>query len=140
MAALGCRIRLRAAAVPEEMERLWPAIWRQCLDSLGAHWGERVPLARLRALDAAIEPYGDAPRTPILRRFTDARARRASLSARFREREARARVGAFGDRAPKVRKTLPKPLPLPSAKNAWRTPTRARRRGREPGSGARPRP
>ncbi|MCK1388219.1 tyrosine recombinase XerC [Bradyrhizobium sp. 21] len=92
---------------------------RQCLDFLCAHWGERVTLKRFAALEAT-----DIRAFMAMRR-ADEIAGRSLMRAlaglrsfgRFLEREGKGKVGALSAiRAPKVAKTLPKPLPMASAK------------------------
>jgi integrase/recombinase XerC len=92
---------------------------RQCLDFLCAHWGERVTLERFAALEAT-----DVRAFMAMRRADDIAGRSlmralAGLRSfgRFLEREGKGKVGALSAiRAPKVAKTLPKPLPMVSAK------------------------
>ncbi|MET4391077.1 integrase/recombinase XerC [Bradyrhizobium sp. F1.4.3] len=92
---------------------------RQCLDFLCAHWGERVTLKRFAALEAT-----DVRAFMAMRRADDIAGRSlmralAGLRSfgRFLEREGKGKVGALSAiRAPKVAKTLPKPLPMASAK------------------------
>lgn len=92
---------------------------RQCLDFLCSHWGERVTLERFAALEAT-----DVRAFMAMRRADDIAGRSlmralAGLRSfgRFLEREGKGKVGALSAiRAPKVAKTLPKPLPMASAK------------------------
>ncbi|RXT48349.1 tyrosine recombinase XerC [Bradyrhizobium betae] len=92
---------------------------RQCLDFLCAYWGERVTLARFASLEAT-----DVRAFMAMRRADDIAGRSlmralAGLRSfgRFLEREGKGKVGALSAiRAPKVAKTLPKPLPMASAK------------------------
>ncbi|AMA55165.1 tyrosine recombinase XerC [Bradyrhizobium sp. CCGE-LA001] len=92
---------------------------RQCLDFLCSHWGERVTLARFAALEAT-----DVRAFMAMRRADDIAGRSlmralAGLRSfgRFLEREGKGKVGALSAiRAPKVAKSLPKPLPMASAK------------------------
>ncbi|PJG50827.1 recombinase XerC [Bradyrhizobium forestalis] len=92
---------------------------RQCLDFLCAHWGERVTLKRFAALEAT-----DVRAFMAMRRADDIAGRSlmralAGLRSfgRFLEREGKGKVGALSAiRAPKVAKSLPKPLPMVSAK------------------------
>ncbi|MCA1480412.1 MULTISPECIES: tyrosine recombinase XerC [unclassified Bradyrhizobium] len=92
---------------------------RQCLDFLCAHWGERVTLERFAALEAT-----DVRAFMAMRRADDIAGRSlmralAGLRSfgRFLEREGKGKVGALSAiRAPKVAKSLPKPLPMASAK------------------------
>ncbi|MGX4768556.1 tyrosine recombinase XerC [Bradyrhizobium guangdongense] len=92
---------------------------RQCLDFLSNHWGERVTLERFAALEAT-----DVRAFMAMRR-ADEIAGRSLMRAlaglrsfgRFLEREGKGKVGALSAiRAPKVAKSLPKPLPMASAK------------------------
>jgi integrase/recombinase XerC len=92
---------------------------RQCLDFLCTHWGERVTLKRFAALEAS-----DIRAFMAMRRADDVASRSlmralAGLRSfgRFLEREGKGKVGALSAiRAPKVAKSLPKPLPMASAK------------------------
>ncbi|MCK1627747.1 tyrosine recombinase XerC [Bradyrhizobium sp. 160] len=92
---------------------------RQCLDFLCSHWGERVTLERFAALEAT-----DVRAFMAMRRADDIAGRSlmralAGLRSfgRFLEREGKGKVGALSAiRAPKVAKSLPKPLPMASAK------------------------
>ncbi|MET4315081.1 tyrosine recombinase XerC [Bradyrhizobium sp. RT4b] len=92
---------------------------RQCLDFLCAHWGERVTLARFAALEAtdirafmAMRRADDIAGRSLMRALAGLRS-----FGRFLEREGKGKVGALSAiRAPKVAKTLPKPLPMASAK------------------------
>ena len=92
---------------------------RQCLDFLCAHFGERITLARFAALEAT-----DIRAFMAMRR-ADEIAGRSLMRAlaglrsfgRFLEREGKGRVGALSAiRAPKIAKSLPKPLQMASAK------------------------
>src|SRR5215472_9516428 len=92
---------------------------RQCLDFLCLHFGERVTLARFAALEAT-----DIRAFMAMRR-ADEIAGRSLMRAlaglrsfgRFLEREGKGRVGALSAiRAPKIAKSLPKPLQMVSAK------------------------
>jgi integrase/recombinase XerC len=92
---------------------------RQCLDFLCAHWGERVTLKRFAALEAtdirafmAMRRADDIAGRSLMRALAGLRS-----FGRFLEREGKGKVGALSAiRAPKVAKTLPKPLPIASAK------------------------
>jgi len=92
---------------------------RQCLNFLSNHWGERVTLKRFAALEAT-----DVRAFMAMRRADDIAGRSlmralAGLRSfgRFLEREGKGKVGALSAiRAPKVAKSLPKPLPMASAK------------------------
>lgn len=92
---------------------------RQCLDFLCAHWGERVTLKRFASLEAtdirafmAMRRADDIAGRSLMRALAGLRS-----FGRFLEREGKGKVGALSAiRAPKVAKTLPKPLPMASAK------------------------
>ncbi|MGC2778875.1 MAG: tyrosine recombinase XerC [Bradyrhizobium sp.] len=92
---------------------------RQCLQFLCTHWGEQVTLARFAALEAA-----DIRAFMAMRRADDIAGRSlmrtlAGLRSfgRFLEREGKGKVGALSAiRAPKIAKSLPKPLPMDAAK------------------------
>jgi len=92
---------------------------RQCLDFLCAHWGTRVTLARFSALEPT-----DIRAFMAMRR-ADEIAGRSLMRAlaglrsfgRFLEREGKGRVGALSAiRAPKIAKSLPKPIQISAAK------------------------
>ncbi|MBV9561868.1 MAG: tyrosine recombinase XerC [Bradyrhizobium sp.] len=92
---------------------------RQCLDFLCGHWGERVTLSHFAKLEAT-----DVRAFMAMRRADDIAGRSlmrtlAGLRSfgRFLEREGKGRVGALAAiRAPKIGKSLPKPLQIVSAK------------------------
>jgi integrase/recombinase XerC len=92
---------------------------RQCLDFLCVHWGTQVTLARFAAMDAS-----DIRAFMAMRRADDIAGRSlmralAGLRSfgRFLEREGRGTVGALSAiRAPKVGKSLPKPIGIVAAK------------------------
>ncbi len=92
---------------------------RQCLDFLCAHWGARVTLARFSLLEAS-----DVRAFMAMRRADDVSGRSLMRSlaglrsfGRFLEREGKGKVGALSAiRAPKVGKTLPKPIQIAAAK------------------------
>jgi len=92
---------------------------RQCLVFLGEHWGRRVTVARfarltpsdVRAFMAMRRADGVTGRS-LMRALAGLRS-----FGRFLEREGRGKVGALAAvRAPKVGKTLPKPLTIESAR------------------------
>ena len=91
----------------------------QCLDFLCEHWGTRVTLKRFSLLEAS-----DARAFMAMRRGNGVSGRSLMRSlaglrsfARFLEREGKGKVGALSAiRAPKVGKTLPKPVPMAAAK------------------------
>jgi len=87
---------------------------RQCLQFLCEHWGERVTLARFAALEAflAMRRADDIAGRSLMRTLAGLRS-----FGRFLEREGKGKVGALsGVRAPKIAKSLPKPLPMDAAK------------------------
>jgi integrase/recombinase XerC len=92
---------------------------RQCLDFLCLHWGERVTLERFAALEAS-----DIRAFMAMRRADEVAGRSlmrtlAGLRSfgRFLEREGRGKLGALSAiRAPKVAKSLPKPIQMDAAK------------------------
>ncbi len=92
---------------------------RQCLAFLAGHWGARVTLSRFAALEAS-----DVRAFMAMRRASDIGGRSlmralAGLRSfgRFLEREGKGKVGALSAiRAPKVGKSLPKPVPIAAAK------------------------
>jgi integrase/recombinase XerC len=92
---------------------------RQCLMFLGEHWGERVTLARFAGLEAS-----DVRAFMAMRRADDIGSRSlmralAGLRSfgRFLEREGKGKVGALSAiRAPKIGKSLPKPIQVAAAK------------------------
>jgi integrase/recombinase XerC len=92
---------------------------RQCLDFLCEHWGTRVSLARFSKLEASdIRAFMAMRRTEAIAGRSLMRALAGLRSfGRFLEREGKGKVGALSAiRAPKVGKTLPKPLPMAAAK------------------------
>ena len=92
---------------------------RQCLVFLAEHWGTQVTLSRFAALEAT-----DVRAFMAMRRASDIGGRSlmralAGLRSfgRFLEREGIGKVGALSAiRAPKVGKSLPKPVPVAAAK------------------------
>src|ERR1700736_5718765 len=92
---------------------------RQCLDFLCGHWGTRVTLSRFAGLEAA-----DVRAFMAMRRADEIGGRSlmrtlAGLRSfgRFLEQEGKGKVGALSAiRAPKVGKTLPKPIQMAAAK------------------------
>jgi integrase/recombinase XerC len=92
---------------------------RQFLQFLGEHWGAQVTLARFAALEAS-----DVRAFMAMRRADDIGGRSlmralAGLRSfgRFLEREGKGKVGALSAiRAPKVGKSLPKPIHMAAAK------------------------
>jgi integrase/recombinase XerC len=92
---------------------------RQCLVFLSGHWGGRVSLKQFAKLEAA-----DVRAFMAMRRSSDVASRSlmrtlAGLRSfgKFLEQEGKAKLGALAAiRAPKVGKTLPKPLTVENAK------------------------
>jgi integrase/recombinase XerC len=92
---------------------------RQFLDFLCGHWGERVTPQRFAALEAvdirafmAMRRADDIAGRSLMRALAGLRS-----FGRFLEREGRGRVGALSAiRAPKVGKSLPKPIGMTAAK------------------------
>src|ERR1700712_5179237 len=92
---------------------------RQFLQFLGEHWGAQVTLARFAALEAS-----DVRAFMAMRRADDIGGRSlmralAGLRSfgRFLEREGKGKVGALSAiRAPKIGKSLPKPIQMAAAK------------------------
>src|SRR5689334_4520546 len=92
---------------------------RQFLDFLCGHWGERVTPKRFAALEAvdirafmAMRRADDIAGRSLMRTLAGLRS-----FGRFLEQEGRGRVGALSAiRAPKVPKSLPKPIGMGPAK------------------------
>src|SRR6185312_15651482 len=92
---------------------------RQCLTFLSQHWGTRVTLKGFAALEAT-----DVRAFMAMRRADDIAGRSlmralAGLRSfgRYLEREGKGRVGALSAiRAPKIGKSLPKPIQMAAAK------------------------
>jgi integrase/recombinase XerC len=101
---------------------------RQCLQFLSEHFGERISLSRFSALEAtdirafmAMRRADDIAGRSLMRALAGLRS-----FARFLEREGKGKVGAFSAiRAPKIAKSLPKPLPMDSAKRVTDADERA---------------
>jgi integrase/recombinase XerC len=92
---------------------------RQCLTFLSEHWGARVTLAGFAALEASdIRAFMAMRRASTIGGRSLMRALAGLRSfGRFLEREGRGKVGALSAiRAPKVGKSLPKPVPIKAAK------------------------
>jgi integrase/recombinase XerC len=92
---------------------------RQCLDFLCAHWGARVTLARFAALEATdIRAFMAMRRTDEITSRSLMRTLAGLRSfGRFLEREGKGKVGALSAiRAPKIGKSLPKPIQMSAAK------------------------
>ena len=92
---------------------------RQCLTFLTEHWGERVTLKRFAALEASdVRAFMAARRSNDIAGRSLMRALAGLRSfGRFLEREGLGKVGALSAiRAPKVGKSLPKPIHMAAAK------------------------
>jgi len=92
---------------------------RQCLAFLSEHWGKRVTLAGFAALEASdIRAFMAMRRGAAIGGRSLMRALAGLRSfGRFLEREGRGKVGALSAiRAPKIGKSLPKPVPVAAAK------------------------
>ena len=92
---------------------------RQCLAFLAEHWGAQVTLKRFAALEAtdirafmAMRRADDIGGRSLMRALAGLRS-----FGRFLEREGKGKVGALSAiRAPKVGKSLPKPIQIAAAK------------------------
>jgi integrase/recombinase XerC len=92
---------------------------RQCMVFLGEHWGASVTLSRFAAIEAT-----DIRAFMAMRRADDIGGRSLARSlaglrsfGRFLEREGKGKVGALSAiRAPKIGKSLPKPIHMAAAK------------------------
>src|SRR3954468_539746 len=92
---------------------------RQCLTFLCEHWGGRVTLSRFAALEASdIRAFMASRRADDIGGRSLMRALAGLRSfGRFLERGGRGKVGALSAiRAPKVGKSLPKPIQIAAAK------------------------
>jgi integrase/recombinase XerC len=92
---------------------------RQCLTFLCAHWGTPVTLPRFAALEASdIRAFMASRRADDIGGRSLMRALAGLRSfGRFLEREGKGKVGALSAiRAPKVGKSLPKPIQMAAAK------------------------
>lgn len=92
---------------------------RQFVLFLGQHWAQKVTLARFAGLEASdVRSFMAARRAEEVAGRSLMRALAGLRSfARFLEREGKGRVGALAAiRAPKVAKSLPKPLQMTAAK------------------------
>ena len=92
---------------------------RQCLTFLAEHWGRKVTLKGFAALEAtdirafmAMRRADDIAGRSLMRALAGLRS-----FGRFLEREGKGRVGALSAiRAPKIGKSLPKPIQIDAAK------------------------
>jgi integrase/recombinase XerC len=92
---------------------------RQCLTFLNQHWGDKVTLKRFAALEATdIRAFMAMRRADEIGSRSLMRALAGLRSfGRFLEREGKGRVGALSAiRAPKIGKSLPKPIQMAAAK------------------------
>ena len=92
---------------------------RQFLEFLSEHWGKRVTLAGFSALEASdVRAFMASRRADKIGGRSLMRALAGLRSfGRFLEREGSGKVGALSAiRAPKIGKSLPKPLPMAAAK------------------------
>jgi integrase/recombinase XerC len=92
---------------------------RQCLSFLGEHWGAQVTLPRFAALEASdVRAFMASRRADDIGGRSLMRALAGLRSfGRFLEREGKGKVGALSAiRAPKVGKSLPKPIQIAAAK------------------------
>ena len=92
---------------------------RQCLTFLSSHWGGLVTLARFSALEATdIRAFMAMRRADQIGGRSLMRALAGLRSfGRFLEREGKGKVGALSAiRAPKIGKSLPKPIQMAAAK------------------------
>jgi integrase/recombinase XerC len=92
---------------------------QQCVTFLGEHWGETVSLKRFAALEATdIRAFMASRRSGGIAGRSLMRALAGLRSfGRFLEREGKGKVGALSAiRAPKVSKSLPKPLHVEAAR------------------------
>ncbi|MEA2892595.1 MAG: integrase/recombinase XerC [Bradyrhizobium sp.] len=92
---------------------------RQCLTFLAEHWGAEVTLPRFAALEASdVRAFMASRRADDIGGRSLMRALAGLRSfGRFLEREGKGKVGALSAiRAPKVGKSLPKPIQIAAAK------------------------
>jgi integrase/recombinase XerC len=92
---------------------------RQCLTFLGEHWGAQLTLPRFAALEASdVRAFMASRRADDIGGRSLMRALAGLRSfGRFLEREGKGKVGALSAiRAPKVGKSLPKPIQIAAAK------------------------
>src|SRR5436305_5633731 len=92
---------------------------RQCMTFLGEHWGAQVSLPRFAALEASdVRAFMASRRADDIGGRSLMRALAGLRSfGRFLEREGKGKLGALSAiRAPKVGKSLPKPIQIAAAK------------------------
>jgi integrase/recombinase XerC len=101
---------------------------RQCLTFLGKHWGALVTLPRFAALEASdVRAFMASRRADDIGGRSLMRALAGVRSfGRFLEQEGKGKVGALSAiRAPKVGKSLPKPIQMAAAKRFTEADERA---------------
>jgi integrase/recombinase XerC len=101
---------------------------RQCLTFLGGHWGVLVTLPRFAALEASdVRAFMASRRADDIGGRSLMRALAGLRSfGRFLEQEGKGKVGALSAiRAPKVGKSLPKPIQMAAAKRFTEASERA---------------
>lgn len=101
---------------------------QQCIAFLGEHWGDTVSLKRFASLEATdIRAFMASRRSSGIAGRSLMRALAGLRSfGRFLEREGRGKVGALAAiRAPKVSKSLPKPIQMTAAKQIANADLRA---------------
>ncbi len=101
---------------------------RQCLSFLGEHWGALVTLPRFAALEASdVRAFMASRRADDIGGRSLMRALAGLRSfGRFLEQEGKGKVGALSAiRAPKVGKSLPKPIQMAAAKRFTEATERA---------------
>ncbi len=113
---------------------------RQCLTFLSEHWGALVTLPRFAALEASdVRAFMASRRADDIGGRSLMRALAGLRSfGRFLEREGKGKVGALSAiRAPKVGKSLPKPIQMAAAKRFADADRARRRKSRSVDLGAR---
>ncbi len=101
---------------------------RQCLMFLGEHWGSRVTLKKFAGIETTdVRAFMAARRSEDIGGRSLMRALAGLRSfGRFLEREGKGKVGALSAiRAPKIGKSLPKPIQMTSARQMADADTRA---------------
>ena len=101
---------------------------RQCLMFLGEHWGSLVTLKKFAAIETTdVRAFMAARRSDDIGGRSLMRALAGLRSfGRFLEREGKGKVGALSAiRAPKIGKSLPKPIQMTSARQMADADTRA---------------
>lgn len=101
---------------------------RQCLVFLGNHWGNVVTLKQFASIEATdVRAFMAARRSDHIGGRSLMRALAGLRSfGKFLEREGKGKVGALSAiRAPKIGKSLPKPIQMTSARQMTESDTRA---------------